>query len=606
MKTQIVEDKIVDLLSQLNEKGIDNIIKEFYDLMFQLIKNEDENIKIVYYEFAKFLLQCGILDRSLEFFVKSYQKYYKQEQIICILYDNFILPQQEIFKKNYIKNKVGYTEIDYNELPIEFILVENNVYYIFHKIKKVFYGKIDMNSFHVISAPEESFYSLLIANQTNFIELLSIILKHKGQICYIIADKENELISYLKLPHFSSLFLENVIIFKDEQIMKLYFKEYSDIYLPKLILAGEDEKIYQEYFHSLHNERIEEKIERKREAVILSFCIPSYNRGHRAIQLVKQLLESQFDAEIEIVVSNNGSTENKEGYEQIKNIKDTRLKYHEFEENQGVVENCCKVIELAQGKFCVIVSDEDTVRLEAIDYYLYQIFTNPQMAIIHANTGACTDCNQKEVYIDRKETINSMGIQSYIGGHIYNKYYIQQYNILEKMRLKKENALTYTYPQGFLEMHLVLCGAIMKAPHLLIIQQQQEPTSVFLEKTKYSLPSYSLGAARVKQAKGMAEIIIDLCSGFKLDLIEKDVLYCLLCSNYYHLLTLSTKEQLENKENMLHFADELLDIFYSAIFKIFYDSEQKIKYAIEILKRVDGHYREYYLQIKNKIDPIFS
>lgn len=68
--------------------------------------------------------------------------------------------------------------------------------------------------------------------------------------------------------------------------------------------------------------------------MLFSICIPSYNRGHRAAQLVEKLLAMPFSEDrIEIIFSNNGSDKYKREYQEIKEIKDKRFRYYEFEGN---------------------------------------------------------------------------------------------------------------------------------------------------------------------------------------------------------------------------------------------------------------------------------
>ena len=61
--------------------------------------------------------------------------------------------------------------------------------------------------------------------------------------------------------------------------------------------------------------------------MLLSICIPSHNRGHRALALVEELLQLPYGNELEIICSNNGSDKNTEGYEKLKEIKDERFVY---------------------------------------------------------------------------------------------------------------------------------------------------------------------------------------------------------------------------------------------------------------------------------------
>lgn len=50
--------------------------------------------------------------------------------------------------------------------------------------------------------------------------------------------------------------------------------------------------------------------------MLLSVCIPSYNRGQRAYLLVNKLLEYKWKIDgvkLEVILSNNGSDKNVEG-----------------------------------------------------------------------------------------------------------------------------------------------------------------------------------------------------------------------------------------------------------------------------------------------------
>ena len=54
--------------------------------------------------------------------------------------------------------------------------------------------------------------------------------------------------------------------------------------------------------------------------MLLSICVPTYNRGKSALELATQLasLQEKYLGTIEVVVSNNGSTKGTEEYAKIK------------------------------------------------------------------------------------------------------------------------------------------------------------------------------------------------------------------------------------------------------------------------------------------------
>ena len=113
--------------------------------------------------------------------------------------------------------------------------------------------------------------------------------------------------------------------------------------------------------------------------MLLSICIPTYNRGHLALKHVQEILNIESQ-DIELVVSNNGSQVKKECYEQIKNIQDSRLNYFEFNENQGFLINLCQVIKLSKGDFCMLLSDEDGIIAENLPLYLDKIRHAPKFS----------------------------------------------------------------------------------------------------------------------------------------------------------------------------------------------------------------------------------
>ncbi len=92
------------------------------------------------------------------------------------------------------------------------------------------------------------------------------------------------------------------------------------------------------------------------EDPILSICIPTYNRAEIVYQCVSECLSQPYDW-IEVVVTDNCSTDNT--IEILSSIHDLRLKIYKNERNIGYV-NLTKCLTNGHGKFCLLLSDEDT------------------------------------------------------------------------------------------------------------------------------------------------------------------------------------------------------------------------------------------------------
>jgi glycosyltransferase involved in cell wall biosynthesis len=91
---------------------------------------------------------------------------------------------------------------------------------------------------------------------------------------------------------------------------------------------------------------------------LLSFCIPTYNRVGSVLPLVHRVLESS-SAEIEVVVSDNGSTD--DTLAQLATIIDPRLTVIRNEINRGALFNQVNVLLQGRGTYSVLLLDKDSV-----------------------------------------------------------------------------------------------------------------------------------------------------------------------------------------------------------------------------------------------------
>lgn len=105
----------------------------------------------------------------------------------------------------------------------------------------------------------------------------------------------------------------------------------------------------------------------------LSVVIPTYNRAF----FLKETLESIYDQiteEIEVVVSNNGSTD-----ETLKILLEfssrypSCFSYKSLENNQGIDANILSAISLAKGEYIFLFSDDDLLTKQALSRILDQI-----------------------------------------------------------------------------------------------------------------------------------------------------------------------------------------------------------------------------------------
>lgn len=96
---------------------------------------------------------------------------------------------------------------------------------------------------------------------------------------------------------------------------------------------------------------------------LLSICIPTYNREKFLPECLDSIVcQTRFNNwDIEIIISDNASTDNT--WKIIKNYqkKYNNIKYFRNNENIWWILNVLKVVELASWKYCWLMSDDDTL-----------------------------------------------------------------------------------------------------------------------------------------------------------------------------------------------------------------------------------------------------
>jgi abequosyltransferase len=98
--------------------------------------------------------------------------------------------------------------------------------------------------------------------------------------------------------------------------------------------------------------------------ILLSICIPTYNRAHK-LRLLLQNIEECFDtASVEICISDNKSTDNTEEVIKEFSKKFINFKYQINIENKGMAFNWINVTKMATGRYISVVSDEDSFLAE--------------------------------------------------------------------------------------------------------------------------------------------------------------------------------------------------------------------------------------------------
>jgi glycosyltransferase involved in cell wall biosynthesis len=169
----------------------------------------------------------------------------------------------------------------------------------------------------------------------------------------------------------------------------------------------------------------------------ISVCIPQYNRIAYLLRSLKQIEEQNYE-NIEVVVSDDGSTDNTE-----ETIKELQKKYKyplvfsKNEKNLGYDRNYRKCIELASGDYCIVIGNDDTLyQPGSIEFLVDFLIKNDYPELGFSNF---VEDNNPGVVVQRAAETKVLGTGKYIalknyscfsfvGGLIYKKTAFNKYN----------------------------------------------------------------------------------------------------------------------------------------------------------------------------------
>ncbi len=247
--------------------------------------------------------------------------------------------------------------------------------------------------------------------------------------------------------------------------------------------------------------------------MILSICIPSYNRGKRALALVKSLLQmTEFcKDEVEIILSDNGSTVEKEEYDRISEIDDPRLKFHRFEENRFFVGNFNQVVKMSRAGWCLLLSDEDMLDVEGLDYYIFSLPQIGEVGMVRAATDVSYRDNREGFYAAGFQAVDEYFFSgNYISGIFYNRSFATDGLLreLEERYLKRDRHGYFYYPHMFLDAVLLSSHPLWRDSRLLVTEGKAAGDVPTVRGT--GMHVYASYDERLLQMKGFFALLEDM------------------------------------------------------------------------------------------------
>ena len=485
------------------------------------------------YEQALLYFQEEDYIKAMDMFIQAFEQGEKRTEIIDLLLSCFWEPNCEELKQNYEKSVLEISKIPFEELKIIYFPVSDELFYLYDTEKQQFIGTFDFAQTNYRERGM-SFESVLITHCWDIREVRKFVGEDYPRCVYLLPDDENKMVSFFQIPGMLDKFWGNYLMINSDALLKLYFEEMQDEYIPKKIISKEVDK-YSKILFDIHEARIQ-NLEKERNNIFLSICIPSYNRGEDAFIAVQEVLKSVYDEEIEVIVSNNGSTENLEGYQKIKDIKDYRVRYYEAEENQGFSGNIKKLVELANGTYLAFQSDQDRLVSTCLPQYLNELTRN-QDIFASTSYGKGTNFvehNYQGIVVNKNSILNGILNHTYLTGMFIHRQSIIDNGGLELYEKFKQNTMLMYYTHCFFMLTAAKDKILYVNNKILWIE-----TGSIVGNTKDFVLTYTQPAVRKKQAEDALELLVEIVGVIDYDLIllaEKryERVYELIAIAIYH------------------------------------------------------------------------
>ena len=158
---------------------------------------------------------------------------------------------------------------------------------------------------------------------------------------------------------------------------------------------------------------------------LVSIGIPTYNGANKIEKALNSILNQNYP-NIEIVISDNGSTDNTEEVVREYAERDHRIKYFKQPQNKGLSFNFEFVLQNATGKYFLWLSDDDELLPNILNTYVDYLENNPEYILVCGKinywTGqTLTDCEQNLSFTQNSSIIRTMSYYNQVkeGALIY-------------------------------------------------------------------------------------------------------------------------------------------------------------------------------------------
>lgn len=444
------------------------------------------------------------------------------EEILAIFEEAFIEPNRmevaAIYKDNmlhFLNREITLEEAaeECRRMEIKFLCFADGNYYVLDTVQKKLLGYMDISrKFSMECVQYSIFEDVLLVYPRHILDFLRQIKSHSRRTVYCLGSNQEICMPLYTLPEIKDILENGITFFPDADAMRTFFLENPARYLPKMpeYRGEEADEACRKCLDELHKLRCKKEY-RDESNILLSICIPTWNRGERALEMVQKLLDSGYDAELEIVVSDNASTKGAEAYKRLENMDDARLSYYRADHNTGFIGNYKRVLEFAKGKYALLMSDEDYVLMEHLPSYLAALRNSKDLGLLMGSG----DVTRNRLRFENKffEAGDPAFERVFLGGnYISGDIYLcnqETRKILDRIyrEFEKEECFIH-YPHMVYSAFLADRYPVATMDMQLIVEgDEAEEPGKEAENVPAPLNSYMTLESRIKQMQGWRKVL---------------------------------------------------------------------------------------------------
>lgn len=201
---------------------------------------------------------------------------------------------------------------------------------------------------------------------------------------------------------------------------------------------------------------------------LVSIGLPVFN-GEKSLAKCLDALIKQDYSNLEIIISDNGSTDRTSNICEEFLKKDTRIKYYRTSKNLGSNWNFNRVFELSSGKFFMWAAHDDLRELSFVSVCVEKLEQFPEAVLCHTHTEMFIENRKERLCVSNLNSFNGVtGLVERYQETLKNFPAVAIYGVFRSSAMKKTNMLAKKIASdlAFIQ-ELSIYGYFIQVPEIL-------------------------------------------------------------------------------------------------------------------------------------------